>query len=69
MHSDECYTALLSHNLCTLKFYTNMTEKSAESYVSDKGNDKEISILQNVIKVMVVLKRGGGGRWLIKTYR
>ena len=43
-----------------------MTEKSAESYVSDKGNDKAISILQNVIKVMVVLK--GGGWWLIKTY-
>ena len=38
-----------------------MTEKSAESYVSDKGNDKEIPILQDVIKVMVVLKNGGGG--------
>ena len=45
-----------------------MTEKSAESDVSDKGNDKEISIHKNVIKVMVVLKRGRG-RWLIKTYR
>ena len=38
-----------------------MTEKSAESYVSDKGNDKAISIHKNVIKVMVVLKGGGGG--------
>ena len=35
-----------------------MTEKSAESYVSDKGNDKTISVLQNVIKVIVVLKKG-----------
>ena len=43
-----------------------MTEKSAESNVSDKGNDKTISLLQNVIKVMVVLKKG---RMLIKTYR
>ena len=33
-----------------------MTEKSAESCVSSKGNDKAISILQNVIKVMMVLK-------------
>ena len=28
-----------------------MAKKSAESYVSLKGNDKAISILQNVIKV------------------
>ena len=38
-----------------------MTEKPAESYDSDKGNDKIISVLQNVIKVMVILKKGGGG--------
>ena len=38
-----------------------MTEKSAESYVSDKGNDKAISFLKNAIKVMVVLKKGGDG--------
>ena len=29
-----------------------MAKKSAESYVSLKGNDKAISILQNVIKVI-----------------
>ena len=34
-----------------------MTEQSAESYVSLYGNDKAISILQNVKKVMVVLKK------------
>ena len=31
-----------------------MTKKSAESYVPLKGNDKAISILQNVIKVIVI---------------
>ena len=31
-----------------------MAKKSAESYVSLKGNDKAISILQNVIKVIVI---------------
>ena len=31
-----------------------MTKKSAESYVSLKGNDKANSILQNVIKVIVI---------------
>ena len=35
-----------------------MAEKSAESYVSPKGNDNAISILPNVVKVMVVLKKG-----------
>ena len=43
-----------------------MTKKSAESYVSLKGNDKAISSVQNVIKVMVVLKKG---RWSIKTWQ
>ena len=43
-----------------------MAKKSAESYVSLTGNDKAISILQNVIKVMVVLKKG---RWSIKTWQ
>ena len=44
----------------------NMAKKSAESYVSLKGNDKVISILQNVIKVMLVLKKG---QWSIKTWQ
>ena len=43
-----------------------MAKKSAESYVSLMGNDKAISILQNIIKVMVVLKKG---RWSIKTWQ
>ena len=43
-----------------------MAKKSAESYVSLKGNDKAISILQNVIKVMLVLKKG---QWSIKTWQ
>ena len=43
-----------------------MAKKSAESYFFLKGNDKAISILQNVIKVMVVLKKV---RWSIKTWR
>ena len=43
-----------------------MANKSAESYVSLQGNDKAISILQNVIKVMVVLKKG---RWSIETWQ
>ena len=54
VHFDEFYTALFSHNTCILSFYIkkkNMAKKSAESYVSLKGNDKAISILQNVIKV------------------
>ena len=66
VHFDEFYTALSSHNTCTLSFYRNMAKKSAESYVSLKGNDKAISIVQNVIKVMVVLKKG---RWSIKTWQ
>ena len=37
-------------------FIQNMAEQSAESYVSLYGNDKAISILRNVKKVMVVLK-------------
>ena len=37
-------------------FIQNMAEKSDESCVSLKGND----ILQNIIKAMVVLKRGDG---------
>ena len=57
MHFDEFYTALFSHNTCTLSFYKKYGKKSAESYISLKGNDKAISILQNVIKVMVVLKK------------
>ena len=66
MHFDEFYTALFSHNTFILSFYKkNMAKKSAESYVSLKGNDKAISILQNVIKVMVVLKKG---QWSIKTW-
>ena len=43
-----------------------MAKKSAKSYVSLKGNDKAISVVQNVIKVMVVLKKG---RWSIKTWQ
>ena len=66
MHFDKFYTALFSHNTCTLSFYKNMAKKSAESYVSIKGNDKAISILQNIIKVMVVLKKG---RWSMKTWQ
>ena len=31
-----------------------MAEKSTEKYYSLKGNDKAISILQNVIRVMVL---------------
>ena len=50
MHFDEFYTALFSHNTCTLSFYKEYGKKSAESYVSLKGNDKAISILQNVIQ-------------------
>ena len=38
-------------------FIQKMAEQSAESYVSLFGNDKAISILQNVKKVMVVLKK------------
>ena len=33
-----------------------MAKKSAESYVSLKGNDKAISILQNVINVIVITR-------------
>ena len=40
---------LFSQNTCTLSFYKKYGKKSAESYVSLKGNDKAISILQNVI--------------------
>ena len=41
-----------------------MAEKSAESYVSLKGNDKAISIfLHHNIKVMVILEKG---QWLIE---
>ena len=43
-----------------------MAKNSAESFVSLKGNDKAISILQNVITVMVVLKKG---RLSIKTWQ
>ena len=58
VHFDEFYTGLFSHNTCILSFYIykktnkkkkNMANKSAESYVSLKGNDKAISILQYVI--------------------
>ena len=38
----------------TLSFYTKYGQMSAESYVSLKDNDKAISILQNVIKVIVI---------------
>ena len=43
-----------------------MAKKSAGSYVSLNGNDKAISILQNVIKAMVVLKKG---QWSIKIWQ
>ena len=43
-----------------MHFEQNMAENFAENYVSLKGNDKAISILQNVIKVMVVNKGNGG---------
>ena len=66
VHFDEFYTALFSHNTCILSFKKNMAKKSAESYVSLKGNNKAISTLQNVIKVMVVLKKG---QWSIKTWQ
>ena len=50
MHFDEFYSALFSHNTYTLSFYKKKYgKKSAESYVSFKGNDKAISVLQNVI--------------------
>ena len=50
-----------------LSFYKKKKhgKKYAESYVSLKGNDKAISILQNVIKVTVVLKKG---QWSMKTW-
>ena len=66
MHSDLFYTALFSHKTSHWTFIQNMAEKSAESCVSLRAMIKQFSILQNVIKVMVVLKKG---RWLIKTYR
>ena len=56
VHSDALYTALFSHTSCTLNFYITMTETSAHSDFSLKGGEKAISILQNFIKVMVVLK-------------
>ena len=41
VHFDEFYTALFSHNTCILSFYKKkMAKKSAETYVSLKGNDK-----------------------------
>ena len=39
-------------------FIQNMAEKSAESCVSLKGNDKAIFNSSNVIKVMMFLKKG-----------
>ena len=68
VHFDEFYTALFSHNTCILSFYIKKKhgKKSAESYVFLKGNDKAISILQNVRKVVVVLKKG---QWSIKTWQ
>ena len=66
VHFDEFYTALFSHNACILSFYKNMAKRSAESYLSLKGNDKAISILQNVLKVMKLLKKG---QWSIKTWQ
>ena len=66
-HFDQFYTASFSHNTCILSFYKKTWQKkSAESYVSLKGNDKAIPIFQNVIKVMVVLKKG---QWSIKTWQ
>ena len=53
---DEFYTALFSHNTCILSVYKK----------HGKNNDKAISIHQNVIKVMVVLKKG---QWSIKTWQ
>ena len=67
VHFDEFYTALFSHNTCIFRFYKKKVAKmSAESYVSLKGKNKGISIIQNVIKVMVVLKKG---QWSIKTWQ
>ena len=51
-HSDAFYTVLFSHYSSTLNFYTKMAKTSAESCVSFKGNNKAISILQNVMKVL-----------------
>ena len=59
-HSTEFYTdtiSAFSYYICTLDFDKDMAKKSAESYVSRKGNDTAISILPNGINVMVVLKK------------
>ena len=61
------YVLILNLNpKCIINFLKviSISKKSAESYVSLKGNDKAISILQNVIKV--VLKKR---RWSIKTWQ
>ena len=48
---DEFYAPLFSHNTCTLSIYkNNMAKTSAESYVSLKGNDKAISILEEMLQ-------------------
>ena len=39
-------------------FIQNMADKSAESFVFFRAMIKQFQILQNVIKVMVVLKKG-----------
>ena len=54
VHSNEFYTQTIyafRYNTCTSNFYTKYGRKKT---LSLKGNDKAISILQNVIKVMVV---------------
>ena len=47
-------------------FIKKKWQKSLLKVVSLKGSDKAISILQNVIKVMGVLKKG---RWSIRTWQ
>ena len=69
MHSDEFIQIRYLRSVITYANRTliqDMAEKSAESYVSRMGNDKAISILPNVIKVMVVLKRAMFYRNVVK---
>ena len=41
VHFDEFYTALFSHNTCSLSFYKNMTKKSAESIKCKRKQAKQ----------------------------
>ena len=58
MHCNKFYTETICafrKNTYTLNFYTKYGwKKTLKVTLSLKGNDKAISILQNVIKVMVV---------------